>query len=731
MPRLLVIAALVALLSAQAGADAVQGRVVMPATCSPTVSPAVVTLEPVDGRKVAAPTRGTLSVAVVNQHGLQFEPRVQVMTVGDTLRFTNQDGEPHSVHMITPGFPFMTSMAPNSNVDYTPTKAGIIRLVCDIHSHMRGFVVVSATPWFVKTKADGSFRFKTIPAGVYKLTAWHEMGEPVTREVTIKADEPTDLDSITLEAFPVSAAAAALLPVRPWPDVIDRIGVCLAEATEVVTRPDGFKKARKLAEDAYWGEFEKSEMEIAVRRHLGYDRAGAIESQFLGFRAAIKSVNDGKLDASQLAGKSRRLLIDLARASDDLRRLKIFDRRNVAQQTTNTETVLTPGATEQEGQLKALAASFLVIRKQADSDRASDAASGMTDAYFADFEPLERLLNVRRPQEVTPLESRFNSIRGRIEEGVKGQPLQADLDGLVADVTAALKRAQAEAAGSFGPAFAASLITILREGVEVILLLAMLIALVAKAGNPQAMSAIRWGIAGAVVASLLTAVALNLVVASAQGRTREIIEGAVMMAAAGVLFYVSYWLISQTQAKRWTDFIKGQVARGAKAGGLGTLALTAFLAVYREGAETALMYQALISGQGGSREGLLGLAVGLGLGLIVLAVVAYAIRTSSVKLPLRSFFKVSGVVLFAMAVVFAGNAVFELQNAGIIKVSPVSWLGLGLPVLGLHPNTQALSVQGVLILGALLALVLPALETRPASAPQPPKVTPPAAGVGV
>lgn len=186
-----------------------------------------------------------------------------------------------------------------------------------------------------------------------------------------------------------------------------------------------------------------------------------------------------------------------------------------------------------------------------------------------------------------------------------------------------------------------------------------------------------------------------------------------MLAAAGVLFYVSYWLISQTQAKRWADFLKGQVARGAQVGGLGTLALTAFLAVYREGAETALLYQALIAGQGGSQRGLFGLAAGLAVGLVILAAVAILIRLTSVKLPLRPFFKVTGFVLFAMAVIFAGNGVFELQNAGYLKITPVLWLGSGLPALGFHPNTQALSIQGLLLLGALLAFLLPALDRKP------------------
>ena len=75
-------------------------------------------------------------------------------------------------------------------------------------------------------------------------------------------------------------------------------------------------------------------------------------------------------------------------------------------------------------------------------------------------------------------------------------------------------------------------------------------------------------------------------------------------------------------------------------GGRGTLALTAFLAVYREGAETALMYQAMLGSQGQSRAGLVGLAAGVGVGLLVLAVVALLIRATSVRLPLAGLFPV-------------------------------------------------------------------------------------------
>jgi high-affinity iron transporter len=167
---------------------------------------------------------------------------------------------------------------------------------------------------------------------------------------------------------------------------------------------------------------------------------------------------------------------------------------------------------------------------------------------------------------------------------------------------------------------------------------------------------------------------------------------------------VSYWLISQSESRRWLEFLKRQARRGAEAGGLRTLALTAFLAVYREGAETALMYQALLTGHGQARAGALGLLAGFLVGLVLLVAIALVIRATSLRLPLRAFFTLTGFVLFAMAVVFAGNGIFELQSSGILKVTSVSWLGTGIPFLGVHPNIQVLSVQALLVAGAVLAL---------------------------
>ncbi len=687
----------------------------------------MVSLERLDGVVETSGAGLAARVALVNQRGLQFEPRVQAVQVGQVVRFTNEDNETHNVHILTPGVSFNQSMGRGRPVDYRAEKPGLLRVVCDVHSHMRGYVVVSPTPYFAVCRADGQFRLDGVPDGRYRLRVWHEMGQGTTREVEVKGAATVQVGVLSVEV-PAALATGPAGPARAWAEVIDRIGMLLGEARAVASRPGqeaasrrqeldvlrgdpsvdelsarAVNRARKLVEDAYWQEFEGSAMETAVRRHLGFQRAGEIEGQFRAMRPLAREVGEGKVPASAMADRSRELLLALVAASQDLNRLGVTDRTKVASNSTSSGATTATSADVQR-QLTLLAKAFEGVAVLADSGASGDAASAMTSAYFDAFEPLERTLEARRPQEIQPLEARFNALRGRIEEGLKGEALASELGVLRGEVAAAIGRALA--GGGFGTAFVASLVAILREGVEVILLLTMLISLVAKAGQPKAMAAIRWGVAGAGVASVLTAVGLNLLVSTSQGRAREQIEGWVMMVAAGVLFYVSYWLISQVESRRWTEFLKGQIRRGVAAGGFGTLGLTAFLAVYREGAETALMYQAMIGGQAGSRAGLAGIVAGLLVGIVGLAAIYRLIRSTSGKLPIRTFFKVTGLVLFGMAVVFAGNGVFELQMAGVLRSTPVNWLGRGVSWLGLYPNLQVLWVQGLLLAGALVAVVM-------------------------
>lgn len=685
------------------------GRIELPASCDPGVSPAVVRLEPAEGTAPApaAPDAAQAGVKlVVNQKLLQFRPRVLGGTVGQRLTFTNADSEQHNVHLQGPGINFSRTIGPGEVVEFTPTGPGLIRVFCDIHSHMRAFVVVAGSPYVAVCDRTGKFRFRNVPEGAYTLHVWHELGDPLVQSVTVAAGAH-DLGTLTVKGPEATTSGAVAGRVEPWSEVIDRISVALAGALDIVNRKGDGAAARAVGkvDDAYLAVFEGSDMETAVRTALGYDRAIGIETRFRTLRREARQAAEGKLGATALGNSVRGLLVELSQAAGDLNAKGITDRTRVLAGSTATAPASEPAADTQAAQLAALQSAFARVVAQADAGQAREAAADLVTAYFEEFEPLERTLNVRNPASVQPLEARFAAIRGQIEAGARAQTLQTSLDGLHGEIQTALARGDGSNASAFGLGFAASLWIALREGVEVILLLTMLTTLVVKAGRPRgALAALWWGVGLAVLASGATAYALNRLVASSRGRTGEILEGLVMLAAAGVLFYVSYWLISQSESKRWMGFLKRQAEQGASGRGFFTLGLTAFLAVFREGAETTLMYQALLANQ--SPQGVAGIVAGVGLGVVLLAILAVVLRVTSLKLPMRAFFQVTGCLLFAMAVIFAGNAVLELQVAGVLRSTPLAALGRGIPWLGLHPSIQGVAVQGLLLLGAVLAFVV-------------------------
>jgi high-affinity iron transporter len=723
----------------------VSGVVRMPEVCSPSVSPAVVYLTPEHANGTPrsllpapvgvppAQSRPT-DLALVNQRGLQFIPRVQAIAQGQSVRFTNQDSETHNVHVLGPGMAFNQSMAPGQYRDFTPADAGVMRLTCDIHHHMRGFVVVSPTSWVQVCTRDGRFRLDGVPDGRYVLTVWHEMGAPLEQKIVVAAGKPLKLPDLVLSGPVVSTAAGPttepLAPVRPWSEVLDRIGVSLAASRDAATRKGELARARRFAEDAYWGEFEASDLETAIKKFLGYSRSGALEQQFRDVRAMVRDVAEKRRDPSELAELCYRLLLDLVAVTRELDAKGVTDRSRIDLVAGQADSIVPAPEGDPQALLQAVERGLKGVQRVADQDGPDEAASELTTVYMTQFEPLERYLLGRSPQEVKPLEIQFNNLRGALSGGLKGEALGGQLDAISTQVKTLITRLEAQPAGRFGPAFLASLVTILREGIEIILILTMLLVLVGKAtsfsgadsppgdrplssdtsmdasagqAKQRAVRAIWWGVALAAAASLATALALNVLVVSAQGAVREVLEGAVMLAASGVLFYVSFWLISHTEAKRWMDFLKRQARRGLELGGQGTLGLTAFLAVYREGAETSLLYQALLGSEGRTRAGFLGLAAGVALGLVLLGGIAILLRVSTVRLPMQKFFKLSGFFLFALAIVFAGNGVFELQNAGILLITNLAWMGRGLPWAGLYPNLQVVSVQALLLAGAVLA----------------------------
>ena len=165
----------------------------------------------------------------------------------------------------------------------------------------------------------------------------------------------------------------------------------------------------------------------------------------------------------------------------------------------------------------------------------------------------------------------------------------------VARIHALLDRAQDKLSGdglSPATAFFSSLLILLREGLEAILVLAAIIAFVRKTGRREAMPWIHAGWIGAVALGVVTWFVAERVI-TISGANRELTEGITALIAAGMLLYVGYWLHSKSYAQAWQHFIRDQVSAALGKGTVWALAGVSFLAVYREAFEIVLFYQAL------------------------------------------------------------------------------------------------------------------------------------------
>ena len=347
---------------------------------------------------------------------------------------------------------------------------------------------------------------------------------------------------------------------------------------------------------------------------------------------------------------------------------------------------------------------FVRVREQVDSVLSlaasgnPSATSGALDAYMT-FEQVERSVRAKDPALAAQLEADFAALRTRAA-GASPEELAAVKRGLHAN----LLRAEQVLAGRMGPLnlFVQSFAIMLREGLEAILIVGALMTFLAKMGASDRRRHVHGGILAAIVASLLTALALETVFHLSAAH-QEALEGATMVVATVVLFYVSYWLLSKMEVVKWTRFVKSKVQDAVTHGSALALGTAAFLAVYREGFETVLFYKALFisAGPGAAAAPVL---AGMLAGFILLVGVYVAMNRFGVRLPLKPFFAVTSAFLYYMALVFAGTGIAELQEGGFVSLTPVAGVPR-VPAIGLHPTVETLTAQGLLVVLALVALV--------------------------
>ncbi|MYH39620.1 MAG: c-type cytochrome, partial [Candidatus Dadabacteria bacterium] len=332
-----------------------------------------------------------------------------------------------------------------------------------------------------------------------------------------------------------------------------------------------------------------------------------------------------------------------------------------------------------------------------EAGRKDEALEEALDGYLGGFQRIEPALVSKKRALVFEVEKKMGFFRSWVmsdRDSSELRDLKASIEEDLLESERILK-----GGSSLGKylSFVNSFAIILREALEALLIIAAIIAALAHSGNRGMIRYVHYGWVVAIFAGFATWVAARTVI-DISGARREIVEGVTSLLAAVVLFYVSYWLVSKADVKKWKEYVRSKT-QGALTRRSGfTLAFVSFLAVYREAFETMLFYQALFYQTGSSMPHVV---YGLVAGVAVVFVIAFLMYRFTLRIPLKYFFSFASIFLYLLCFILLGKGILEFQESGIISSTSADFIPY-VDTLGIYPTYETAIPQAVLIVLALL-----------------------------
>ena len=300
-------------------------------------------------------------------------------------------------------------------------------------------------------------------------------------------------------------------------------------------------------------------------------------------------------------------------------------------------------------------------------------------AYLDGFELIENSLDARDTNLRKSIEGNLIKLRQALSNAQQVNQLESLMEVTVRQLNNA-EELLIETTLSNEALFTASLVILLREGLEALLVVLALITVLIRTKRHDALKYVHFGWLSALLAGFATwAVAQSMI--SISGASREVMEGIAAMLAAVMLFYVGIWMHSKTNAEHWQAYIQKHINSQLEAGTLWGLAVLSFIAVYREVFETVLFYQSLVTQASTTQYSFV--ISGFLFGVAVLSILAWGMFRYSVKLPIARFFSTTTYLLLVLSFILMGKAISALQEAAIIGITPlpinveVTWFGIG------------------------------------------------------
>jgi len=550
---------------------------------------------------------------------------------------------------------------------------------------------------------------------------------------------------ILVMALNWGAAAEEAIATR-WADAADAIDKYLDAAFESYLDGDA-KAAYDNVSNAYFRVYETTGFERQTMSYVSGNRKNAVEMQFSACKAAVKKENTNVETIVSVRSALQKLKTMIREDGNKLAALqggvqsetKFYKRGELVSADPYPEYSADPNAAQKYASWYEAAT---LVKEGLDTaylgylDKDFEAAldnlntafysiyeeSGLshkiyTDLSLKDRQKMDQYFTDLRTL-VANAETKYQKNKYRTTtDGAKNQVLK--LAKSIDTKEAELKAAKAAEAGETAAVqeetsksdprlltFLGAFGIIVREGLEAILVIAAIIAYLTKSGNARSLKNVYIGAVAGVIASFIAAAILGWAKQAfvSAGLAQEIIEGITALIAVCVLFYVSNWMISKAEAASWSRYIDGKVQSSVEQGSSFALAFTAFLSVFREGAEVVLFYQPMLS------EGNPGMVwAGFGAGCVLLVFIYLAITRLSIKLPIKVFFTATSILMAIMCVSFLGSGIKELAEGNVFDLTlrvPGIPENDVIQIFGIYPWLETLVPQLILAIVLLVTFLI-------------------------
>lgn len=520
-----------------------------------------------------------------------------------------------------------------------------------------------------------------------------------------------------------------------WNDVVDAMDAVLDNAVSLFESGD-LKAAYNGVNDAYYGYYETTGFERVAMGYISGARKSEMELQFSACKSVAKK--EGTLEAfaeeveklKSMLRTDANILDGTTGESDSGEDSDTYATELFAENYYDTWTAYEEAADLDPVTWNDVVDAMNEVLKTAKQKYADGDAKGAYDcinnAYYGYYEitGFERVAmgyisGARKSQ----MELQFSACKSVTKNEGATDEFDAEVsklysmlreDAHILDGTTEEETSESAATSGGRSAAVATFIAcfsiIVREGFEAILVVGAIIAYLMKAGadndekKKKNLRTVYIGSILGIVASFISAWLLNQL-KLANSASQEVIEGVTALIAVVVLYYVSNWMISKSESEAWSKYIKSKVSDSARTGSAFALAFTAFLAVYREGAEVILFYQPMLAGNNINM-----VWAGFGVGCVVLVFVYLLIRFASLRIPLKPFFTATSILMFIMSISFLGSGIKELIEGDVITMSSPAWVAWipsnsVLEVLGIYPCAETVIPQ-LLLLAVTIVLFI-------------------------